>query len=912
MALTSGTKLGPYEIQSPLGAGGMGEVYRAKDTRLDRPVAIKVLPSHLSSDPELKQRMEREAKAISALQHANICTLYDIGTHDGTAFLVMEYLEGQTLAERLVKGALPVEQVLKIGTEIAQALEKAHQHGIVHRDLKPANIMLTKAGAKLMDFGLAKPEVAIASRAIGPFTPSTPTMNLASLTAAASPLTQKGSIVGTFQYMAPELLQGAEADARSDLFSFGCVLYEMITGRRAFEGKSQLSVFSSILEKDPEPISASQPLAPPMLDRVVRACLAKDPADRIQSAHDVAMDLRWIADSTTAESAPGEATKSSPQFNKSWAAATVALLLAFIVVAGFAGYRWAKSSTDSVVSLHAEIPPPDKFSLDTTGDAGGMPVLSPQGDKLAFVAHSGETKLLWVRSLSSDSAQALEGTAGAAHPFWSPDGRNIGFFAGGKVMRIAATGGPIATVADAPNSRGGSWSANDVIVFAPDFVGPMAKVSAQGGTAEPATVLDRAKHTTHRWPWFLPDGKHFIFLATSHTGGDPKQNGIYFGSLDSKETHQVLASDSAAQYAPGYLLYRSSTALVAQPFDPQKGILSGSAIPLVSNLRDDVGVWRSIFSVSQNGLLTYQRGSTDSAKSHVVLFDRSGKTLADYDPQENTTANVRALLGVRDVRLSPDNKRVAFASGNGIWTLDLERKTKTRITFDEQVIQEPAWSADGKTLIFTALVTSGGGNVEIRSKAADGSGAEKLLVEQNNYHMPGWSPDGKDLTYLWGEGEKMVSLWIRPVNGDAKPVAAVQPPSAQSNLIGYRVSPDSHWVAYASDESGQQEVYITTFPEGKGKWRVSANSGAFPAWSGNGRELFFKDLTDNIFVCTVTPKGSEVEVGAPQRLFHAASPGLGISFDVFADGKRVLVNHSEEEAQAPLQLITNWPAELKK
>jgi Tol biopolymer transport system component len=624
------------------------------------------------------------------------------------------------------------------------------------------------------------------------------------------------------------------------------------------------------------------------------------------------MDLRWIADSTTAESAPGEATKSSPQFNKSWAAATVALLLAFIVVAGFAGYRWAKSSTDSVVSLHAEIPPPDKFSLDTTGDAGGMPVLSPQGDKLAFVAHSGETKLLWVRSLSSDSAQALEGTAGAAHPFWSPDGRNIGFFAGGKVMRIAATGGPIATVADAPNSRGGSWSANDVIVFAPDFVGPMAKVSAQGGTAEPATVLDRAKHTTHRWPWFLPDGKHFIFLATSHTGGDPKQNGIYFGSLDSKETHQVLASDSAAQYAPGYLLYRSSTALVAQPFDPQKGILSGSAIPLVSNLRDDVGVWRSIFSVSQNGLLTYQRGSTDSAKSHVVLFDRSGKTLADYDPQENTTANVRALLGVRDVRLSPDNKRVAFASGNGIWTLDLERKTKTRITFDEQVIQEPAWSADGKTLIFTALVTSGGGNVEIRSKAADGSGAEKLLVEQNNYHMPGWSPDGKDLTYLWGEGEKMVSLWIRPVNGDAKPVAAVQPPSAQSNLIGYRVSPDSHWVAYASDESGQQEVYITTFPEGKGKWRVSANSGAFPAWSGNGRELFFKDLTDNIFVCTVTPKGSEVEVGAPQRLFHAASPGLGISFDVFADGKRVLVNHSEEEAQAPLQLITNWPAELKK
>src|SRR5277367_5625198 len=578
MALTSGTKLGPYEIVSPLGAGGMGEVYRAKDTRLDRTVAIKVLPSHLSSDPELKQRMEREAKAISALQHSNICTLHDIGAQNGTDFLVMEYLEGQTLAARLAKGALPLDQVLKIGTEIAQALEKAHQQGIIHRDLKPANIMLTKAGAKLMDFGLAKPEMSVASRAIGPLSPSTQTMNIASLTGAVSPLTQKGSIVGTFQYIAPEVLQGAEADARSDLFSFGCVLYEMITGRRAFEGKSQLSVFTSILEKEPEPISASQPLAPPILERVVRACLAKDPADRFQSAHDVAMDLRWITDS---ESADPE--KAAVPFNKSWVAGLAALALTFIALAGFAGYRWAKSS-EQTVSLHAEIPPPDKFSLDTTGDAGGMPVLSPQGDKIAFVAHSGETKLLWVRSLSSDAAQSLDGTAGAAHPFWSPDGRSIGFFAGGKVMRIAATGGPVATIADAPNSRGGSWSANDVIVFAPDFVGALAKVSAQGGTAEPATVIDRSKHTTHRWPWFLPDGKHFIFIATSHTGGDPKQNGIYFGSVDSTETQMVISTDSAAQYASGYLLYRAGNTLVAQPFDPEKGVLTGAANPVVNNL----------------------------------------------------------------------------------------------------------------------------------------------------------------------------------------------------------------------------------------------------------------------------------------------------------------------------------------
>jgi serine/threonine protein kinase len=909
MSLTSGTKLGPYEILAPLGAGGMGEVYRAKDTRLDRTVAIKVLPAHLSSSPELKQRMEREARAISALQHANICTLYDIGSQDGTDFLVMEYLEGQTLAERLKKGPMPLDQVLKIAAEIALALEKAHQGGIIHRDLKPANIMLTKAGAKLMDFGLAKPEVPFGSQAVGPFTPSTPTVNLATLTSAATPLTQKGSIVGTFQYMAPELLQGAEADARSDIFSFGCVLYEMITGRRAFEGKSQLSVFSAILEKDPEPITSSQPQSPPMLDRVVCACLAKDPADRMQSAHDLATDLRWIAEST-ADSTSASSEKPSQQFRKSSGAALAAILTVFVGLAAFGGYRWAKSSADAI-SLHAEIPPPDKFTLDATGDAGGMPVLSPQGDKIAFVAHSGETKTLWVRLLSSDSAQALDGTSGASHPFWSPDGRYIGFFAGGKLLKIAATGGPVATIADAPNSRGGSWCSNDVIVSAADFVGPLAKVNAQGGAAEPATVIDRAKHTTHRWPWCLPDGKHFIFLATSHTGGDPRQNGIYFGSLDSKETHLILATDSAAQYASGYLLYRASTALVAQPFDPEKGVLSGSPTVLVNNLRDDVGVWRSIFAVSQNGLLVYQLGSTDSAKSHLVTFDRSGKVLADYDPVETTT-NLRAL-GVRDVRLSPDNKRVAFASGTDIWTLDLDRKTKTRVTFDQQVIQEPAWSPDGKTLVFSARVTSGGGNVEFRSKPADGSGTEKtLLAEQNNYHIPDWSPDGKYLTYLWGEGEKSVSLWARPVDGGGKPITVVQPPSPQFAITSYRISPDSHWVAYQSDESGQSEIYITTFPDGKGKWRVSANTGAYPSWSENGKELFFKDLADNISVCSVTAKGSELEVGPPQRLFHAASPGIGISFDAFSDGKRVLVNHTQDEAPAPLQLVANWPAELKK
>jgi Tol biopolymer transport system component len=900
MPLTSGTRLGPYEIQSAIGAGGMGEVYRARDTRLDRTVAVKVLPSHLSSNVELKQRLDREAKAISGLQHPNICTLFDVGSQDGVNFLVMEFLEGQTLADRLKKGPLPLDQALKIAIEIAEAIEKAHAQGITHRDLKPANIMLTKTGAKLMDFGLAKPEMTIAGKPVGVMTPSTPTMNLTALTSASSPLTQKGSIVGTFQYLAPEVLQGAEADPRSDIFGFGCVLYEMVTGRQAFEGKSQLSVLSAILEKEPEPIAATPPV-PPQLDRVIRGCLAKDPAERMQSMHDVRMDLQWIGESTG-----DAAVEQKHKFKKSWVAVGALAVLALLALTAFAAYRWAKGASPAQ-SLHAEIPPPDKYSLDATGDTGGMPVLSPQGDKIAFVAHSGEGRSLWVRSLSGDKPQRLDGTLNAMHPFWSPDGQNVGFFANGKLNRIAAAGGPLTVLADAANPRGGSWSAEDVIVFSPNFMGPLSRVSAQGGAVSAATAIDPKKHTTHRWPWFLPDGKHFLFLANSHTGGDPKQNGIYFGSVNSQENRLVLATDSAAQFASGHLLYRAGSALVAQPFDPDKGKILGPSIPLVGNLRDDVGVWRSIFSASQNGVMTYEEGSATAAKSRLTWLDRAGKELGTYDVRENTIAHVR---------LSPDGKRVAFITGSpasSVWTLDLQRNTKTRVTFDQLPVSEPAWSADGKTLVFILATAQGGDNVEIHSKAADGSGNEKNLTALgNNFHYPQLTPDGKYLTYIWGEGGTNISVWMTSIAGDAKPTVLIRPPSPQSNINGFRLSPDGRWVAYVSDETGQNEVYVTSFPEAKGKWKVSANGGAYPAWSANGRELFINDLTDNIVACAMTPKGGEMEVGAAKHLFHAAMPGIGTGFDVSPDGQRFLVNLAEGETAAPLKIITNWLAELKQ
>ncbi len=884
---------------SPIGAGGMGEVYRARDTRLDRTVAIKVLSASLHATSEVRARFEREARTISQLQHPHICTLHDVGRHEGTDFLVMEYLEGETLADRIRRGVLPLDQVLKIGSEIADALDKAHHAGIAHRDLKPGNIMLTKAGAKLLDFGLAKPLAAIASTA-GSAPLLSAAVTLTSPSPAHSPLTSAGMIVGTIQYMAPEQIEGKEADTRSDIFAFGAVLYEMATGKRAFEGKSQLTVASAILEKDPEPVSTVRTAAA-ALEPVLRGCLAKDPHERIESAHDVALQLRWIAQTVASTPAISVPTAAAPK--RLWLAGAAGLVL-FAAVGGY----WL-GARDRSASMHVQIPPPDKFVFDATGDYGGVPVISPQGDRVAFSAHSpNSTKALWVRPLNSFVAQRLEGTEGAGHPFWSPDGRYLGFFANGKVNKVLAAGGPVTALAIAENPRGGTWCSSDVILFAPNFQGPLSQVSASGGAAKQATSVDTSRHSTHRWPACLPDGKHFLYLATQHQGGRADENGIYFGALDGQDTRLVVASDSSGQYASGYLLFHAQASLMAQPFNPRSGALSGEAVALLDKVKYDSGVWRTAFSASDTGILGYLPGASGVSGTDLVWFDRKG--------------NTQGLAGQRgtysDPRISPDGKRLAFVAGDPIWdvwVMDLERGSRTRVTFDQSVKAQPAWSPDGKQLAFSVTKpSSGGAFAVIHAKAANGSGGDRTLVEEpgNGTVNPEFSPDGKHLVYLRRTNSRGVGIYAKLLEGNAAPFAVVAAADPQSSLGAFRISPNGRWIAYESTESGRNEVYIAPFPNGDGKWQVSNSGGNFPCWRADGKEIFFYSPNDEAFAATVGESAGELKVGTPQLLFHTNASAVGIPYDAARDGQRFLVNRAEDESIAPLHLITNWTAELKK
>src|SRR6266852_693637 len=717
MALISGTKLGPYEIQSPLGAGGMGEVYRARDTRLDRSVAVKILPTHLSDNPEAKQRFDREARAISSLNHPNICTLYDVGHQDGVDYLVMEYMEGETLADRLIKGPLPPEQVLKCGREIAEGLEKAHRSGVIHRDLKPGNVMLTKSGAKLMDFGLAKAAPASAPPS------SSLTMTL-STPAGSHPLTAEGMIFGTFQYMSPEQVEGKEADSRRDIFALGAVLYEMATGRRAFSGKSHASIVAAILASEPQPISAVQPMSPPALDRVVKGCLAKDPDERWQTAHDVKLQLQWIAEGGSQAGIPAPVSKRRRlSHNVAWVVAAVCALAAI----GLA-VPWIFRSAPVVHPMRVSILSPADNSFKPFDIA-----ISPDGSKFAFAAvdKNGKTQL-WVRAMDSESAQPLAGTDGAQFPFWSPDSQTIGFFADGKMKRLEASGGGLQVLADATTPRGGTWNQDGVILFSPGAAGGLSRVSASGGTVEQVTTLDPKKNEdSHRWPCFLPDGEHFVFLVRSGLTTGAAQ--LYGSSLGSKD--KTLIVDSGGRPGctqPGYLLFVRGSNLMAQHFDQGRLQLSGDPTPVVEQLGRDY-TFSAAYTVSRNGTLVAHNGGVST--SVLTWYDRTGKP-----------GTVLGTDNFNVIRFSPDGRILSTSvydnsGGEDIWLLDLARGVRTRFTFGPALSDDPVWSPDGKMIVFDSNRT---GTYAIYEKPANGTQKEEVIFSDPAIKFTSsWSRDGK-------------------------------------------------------------------------------------------------------------------------------------------------------------------------
>src|SRR5215472_1159810 len=900
MALASGTKLGPYEITSPLGAGGMGEVYRARDTRLDRSVAIKILPAHLADRAEAGERFEREARTISSLNHPNICQLHDVGMHEGMRYLVMELLEGETLAQRLQRGPLPLSQVLRYGAEIAMGLQAAHRCGVVHRDLKPGNIMLTKSGAKLMDFGLAK----------GMSVPKPVSTELsATLTSSQpTPLTQQGTRVGTFQYMSPEQVEVKEADARSDLFSLGTVLYEMVSGKRAFEGKTLVSVAAAILEKEPEPIRNLQPAAPLPLERAINKCLAKDPEDRWQSALDLASELKWIADSTASgtPAAPQSGRKKGMRVSEwlAWmflAMAVIAIVVPSLVL-GFSG--------GNKQVIWTQIVPSEKLQFKFVGDEAGPPAISPDGKEVVFSGKGTGEKQLYLRWMDKLAPQAIPGTERATFPFWSPDSKSIAFFADGKLKRVDLSGGPPPIVCNAAIGPGGSWNGDGTILFSNETTAPLVRVPATGGIPVAVTKLT-GRYTTHRWPAFLPDGKHFLYLAAIHTTLADPETAVFWASLDGKENRLVVRSFSNAIYASGYLLYVRDNALVAQPFEPSSGELQGQASVLNDDVQVDGTVWRGTFSASENGTLLYQPGAAGGGM-RLTWIDRSNKPAGE----------MLAPGAYYEVQLSPDDKRTAVvdttSSTGTIWIVDVARGTRNRLTYNGSY-SDPVWSPDGKKIAYMTGAVGGGVHSAIMEKAADGSGEERKLLDLNpadgiTQDLDDWSPDGRYLIFSKGSTSvgNGTDLWILPLFGDGKPYPYYAGPGDQMYA---QFSPDGKWVAYASDESGRQEIYVAPFPWTGAKWQVSANSGHLPRWRGDGKEIYFDAPgIDKEFAAEVSAQGTSFEVGQIHEIFEVSNLSPSIvpaQYAVTRDGQRFLLITTGVSGMLPLTVIQNWTAEVK-
>ena len=882
MAIPPGRRLGPYEILTAVGAGGMGEVYRARDTRLNRIVAIKVLPTHLADRAELRERFEREARTIASLNHPHICTLHDIGQQDGTDYLVMEYLEGETLAHRLQKGALPLEQVLQYAIEISDALDKAHRKGVTHRDLKPGNIMLTKTGTKLLDFGLAKLKQEVAPANV----------QLSQLPTANDPLTAHGAIVGTLQYMAPEQLEGKEVDARTDIFAFGAVVYEMATGKRAFEGKSQASLIAAILEREPPPMSKLQPMTPPALDHLVRKCLPKLADERWQSAGDLASELKWVAESG------GHTDTTVPQAAARKAREAVSWFISCaLLVALIAGAIWWRGSRPQEQAMYFSAPLP--FPARDIA-------IAPNGHTVVVAAYQefARKNTLWVYELGAQDARSLAGTEGAAYPFWSADGQSVAFFADGKLKKLELSGGQAQTLCDAPSGRGGTWNKHGVIVFTPDAAlgRGMYRVPASGGTPMPISSPDpNRKEQSHRWPVFLPDGTHYLYFAGNFSG-QKGVDAVYVGSLDSNEKRFIVeATGNAAYAAPGYLLFTREKTLLAQRFDLKGFALTGEPTAILSDIEFQPQVKNAVFAVSDNGLLIAQTGS-GVALSQPLWFDHKGNTVGMVS-RPDVYGNVSIAPNGRSLAV---DKTDMASLNTDVWTDELQRESAKRLTFDPSFDVDPIWSPDSSRLVFA---TNRGLAVDLYMKNSDGAQEEKRLVsDDRNKISNDWSRDGRYILYA-----RDSDLWFVTVP-ELKSTPFLK---AVSVLRNGRFSPDGKWVAYASNESGRWEIYVTSFPEARGKWQISTGGGEQPRWRGDGKELFYLSSDYKMMAAPVTT-GTNFDVGTPVVLFQA-TPRQPVStndqsvYDVSRDSQRFLILTQVKQAETQsMSVILNWAAKLNK
>jgi Tol biopolymer transport system component len=901
MATGAGTRFNHYEIIAPLGAGGMGEVWRARDTRLNREVAVKVLPTSFAQDPDRLLRFEQEALATSALNHPNILTVYDIGDHEGAPYIVAELLEGEELSELIKEGAIAPRKAIDYARQIAEGLAAAHSKGVVHRDLKPENIFVTKVGrVKILDFGLAK----LRPQQYGGIDKDAPTQKR---------ITDPGVIMGTVGYMSPEQVRGQETDHRSDIFAFGVILYEMITGQRAFGGDSAIEVMNAILKEEPPEFGETKERISPQLEMIVRRCLEKQPERRFHSAH----DLGFALEALYSGSFGGSFGSSSPRLQTAavlpavtermgvargygrerliWLAATVLLALtALVATLAYFSRQPAKNS-----ALRFTIIPPEKATNY------GRAVISPDGRNLIFTGVSEGKSEIWLRALDGFTAHPLSGTEGSFNYFWSPDSRSIGFFAGGKLKKIDVAGGTpqtLCNIGSKVNTGGGSWGSDGVILYIAADV--MYRVPATGGEPVPAIGGESAtapggyrQNSPMVRPYFLPDGHHFLHYAKAS-----QEPGIYLASLDGKEGRRLLAADSDGIYAAsasgdsskGWLLFLREGALLAQPFDAGRLTLTGEPIPIT----DQVEAWS--FSVSDTGILVYQSRRIDEV-TQLGWIDRAGKPLESIGatgPYQNHP------------RLAPDGKRVVVARMDAktrrqdIYVIDLTRGTESRLTFDPADDTLPIWSHDGNRIVWASNRT---GTHQLYQKLASGVGQDELLLQSDVPLLPSsWSADGKFLLYGRTDPKSGDDLWVMPLEGDRKPFPFLQTPFWDTDA---QFSPDGRWIAYRTNESGRSEVYVQTFPVSGGRWQVSTNGGHHPQWRSDGKELFYCS-TDGKLMAVDVKRGGAFEAGLPKTLFNLADAKVYYAdYAATADGQRFLfVRKLQEGSPAPFSVAVNWTA----